>query len=103
MLTSKTELASNKKLLEVLSAFSFNLYYMKEKDISLSDFLFRIKVYTSNSHEIIPISLIWKTHYKKNIMFRHRSGAQKAGINERERYEHDKSLLPLLKPVKQLK
>ena len=45
-----------KRLLEVLSAYSFNLYYMKGKDIILSDFLSRQRTDDSNPHEIIPIS-----------------------------------------------
>ena len=41
ILKSKTEPATPriKGLLEVLSAYSFNLYYMKGKDMILSDFL----------------------------------------------------------------
>ena len=43
---SKSEPASTriKRLLEVLSAYSFNIYSMKGKDMKLSDFLSRIKV-----------------------------------------------------------
>ena len=43
ILKSKTEPATTriKRLLEVLSAYSFNLYYMKDKDMILSDFLSR--------------------------------------------------------------
>ena len=46
-----------KILLEVLIAYPFNLYYIKGKDIVLSDFLSRQKVDDINSHEIISISL----------------------------------------------
>ena len=45
-----------KRLLELLSAYSFNLYYIKGKDMVLSDFLSRQKLDNSNPHEIIPIS-----------------------------------------------
>ena len=45
-----------KKLLEVLSSYPFNLYYIKGKDIILSDFLSRQEHDNSNPHEIIPIS-----------------------------------------------
>ena len=43
ILKSKTEPATTriKRLLEVLSAYSFNLYYMKGKDMILCDFLSR--------------------------------------------------------------
>ena len=50
-----------KRLLEVLSSYSFNLYYIKGKDMILSDFLSRHDVYDSNLHEIIPISFNLRT------------------------------------------
>ena len=49
-----------KRLLEVLSAYSFNLYYMKGKDMILSDFLSRQGTDKSDQHEIIPISFDMK-------------------------------------------
>ena len=57
ILKSKTEPATTriKILLEVLSAYSFNLYYMIGKDMILSDFLSRKRIDKSNPHEIIPI------------------------------------------------
>ena len=62
ILKSKTEPATTriKRLLEVLSAYSFNLYYMKGKDMILSGFLSRQRIHRSNSHEIIPISFDMK-------------------------------------------
>ena len=45
-----------KRLFEVLSAYSFNLYYIKGKDMILNDFLSRQRMNNSNPHEIIPIS-----------------------------------------------
>ena len=55
---SKVELATNriKRLLEVLSAYSFNLYYIKGKDMILSDFLSRQNTSDKDTREIIPIS-----------------------------------------------
>ena len=44
-----------KRLLEILSSYSFNLYYIKGKDMILSDFLSRQKQDNSNPCEIIPI------------------------------------------------
>ena len=41
----------------MLSSYSVNLYYIKGKDMILSDFLSRQKHDNSNPHEIIPISL----------------------------------------------
>ena len=45
-----------KRLLELMSSYSFNLYYMKGKDMILNNFLSRQKNDDGNSHEIIPIS-----------------------------------------------
>ena len=62
ILKSKTELATPriKRLLEVLSAYSLNLYYMKGKDMILSDFLSRQETDKSKPHEIIHISFDMK-------------------------------------------
>ena len=58
IMKSKMEPATNriKRLLEVLSSYSFNLYYIKGKDMILSDFLSKQIEDDSNPHEIIPIS-----------------------------------------------
>ena len=49
-----------KRLIELLSPYSFNLYYIKGKDMVLSDFLSRQKNDNRNPHEIIPISFTLK-------------------------------------------
>ena len=58
IMKSKMEPATNriKRLLEVLSSYSFNLYYIKGKDMTLSDYLSRQIEDDSDLHEIIPIS-----------------------------------------------
>ena len=58
IMRSKAELATTriKRLLELLSPYSFYLYYIKGKDMVLSDFLSRQKSDDSNPHELIPIS-----------------------------------------------
>ena len=58
IMKSKAEPATTriKRLLELLSSYSFNLYYIKGKDMVLSNFLSRQKTDDSNPHEIIPIS-----------------------------------------------
>ena len=54
-----------KSLLELISSYSFNLYYMKGKDMILSDFLSRQMHDTSNPHEIIPVSFnMYNTLYE---------------------------------------
>ena len=45
-----------KRLLELISSYLFNLYYMMGKDMILSDFLSRQMHDTSDPHEIIPLS-----------------------------------------------
>ena len=50
-----------KRLLEILSSYLFNLYYVKGKDMIPNDFLPRQIDDDSNPHEIIPISFnIWE-------------------------------------------
>ena len=58
IMKSKMEPATNriKRLLEILSSYLFNLYYIKSKDMILSDLLSRQIEGDSNLHEIIPIS-----------------------------------------------
>ena len=62
IMMSKVELVTNriKRLLEVLSAYSFNLYYIKGKDMILSDFLSRQDPGDEDTKEIIPISFNMK-------------------------------------------
>ena len=59
IIKSKAEPATTriKRLLELLSSYSFNLYYIKGKDMVLGNFLSRLKHDDSNRHEIISISL----------------------------------------------
>ena len=58
IIKSKAEPATTriKRLLELISSYSFNLYYMKGKDMILSDFLSQQKNDDSDHSEIIPIS-----------------------------------------------
>ena len=63
IMRSKVEPVTNriKRLLEVLSAYSFNLYYIKGKDMVLSDFLSRQDPGDEDTKEIIPISFNMKS------------------------------------------
>ena len=58
IMRSKVKPATNriKRLLEVSSAYSFNLYYIKGKDMVLTDFLSRQDPGDEDMKEIIPIS-----------------------------------------------
>ena len=71
IIKSKVEPVSTriKRLLELISLYSFNLYYMKGKDMILSHFLSRQMHDTSNLHEIISISFnmynaLYETYYR---------------------------------------
>ena len=63
IIKSKAEPATTriKSLLEPISFYSFNLYYIKGKDMMLSDLLSRQNHNNSYPHEIIPIS--FNMHY----------------------------------------
>ena len=63
IMRSKAEPATTriKRLIELLSPYSFNLYYIKGKDMVLSDFLSRQKTDDSDPREIIPISFTLKS------------------------------------------
>ena len=72
IMKSKMEPATNriKRLLEVLSTYSFNLYYIKGKDMVLSDYLSRQMGDKSDPHKVIPISfdikdVSFKSHQNK--------------------------------------
>ena len=58
IIKSKVELATTriKRLLELINSYSFTLYYMRGKDMILSDFLSQQNNDDSNPSEIIPIS-----------------------------------------------
>ena len=58
IIKSKAEPATAriKRLLELISSYSFNLSYVKGKDMILSDFLSRQNHINSYPHEIKPIS-----------------------------------------------
>ena len=56
-----------KGLLELISSYSFHLYYIKGKDMILSDFLSRHNHNNSNPHEIIPVSFNMYQVLHKNI------------------------------------
>ena len=58
IIKSKAEPATTriKCLLELISSYSFNSYYMKGKDMIFSDFLSLQKIDNSDPSEIIPIS-----------------------------------------------
>ena len=96
-----------KRLLELISSYSFNLYYMKGKDMVLSDFLSRQTNDDSNTHEIIPISfnmhqVLQENYYNlKMYLLQTRSQVRSSSIKLPEVHGIGKSLDPNIKPEKQ--
>ena len=92
-----------KRLLELISSYSFNLSYIKGKDMVLSDFLSRPNNDDSNPHEIIPISynmhkVLQENYYKINSYLVHtRSQARSSGIKLSEVHGMRKNLDPNIK------
>ena len=100
-----------KRLLEVLSSYSFNLYYIKGKDMILSNFLSRQNVDDSNPCEIIAISFNLKTvlqdkYYSlegenEKYMIQTRSQMKVSGVQLPEVHGSRKRLDPHKIPEKQ--
>ena len=118
IMRSKVEPATTriKRLIELLSPYSFNLYYIKGKDMVLSDFLSQQKMDNSNPHEIIPISFSLKSlagnhFYRINneisqpetskCLIQTRSQAKSSGIKVPEIHGANKDLNPHVKLGKQ--
>ena len=57
IIKSKVELTTTRinRLLEILSYYIYLIYYIRGKDMILSNFLSRQKQDDSNPHEVIPI------------------------------------------------
>ena len=119
IMRSKAEPATTriKRLLELLSPYSFNLYYIKGKDMVLSDFLSRQKTDDSNPHELIPISFSLRDQVsdyfyhidnennlpkKDKYMVQTRSQVRSSGIRLPEIHGANKGLDPHVQPGKQV-
>ena len=118
IMRSKAEPATTRirRLIELLSPYSFNLYYMKGKDMVLSDFLSRQKMDDSNPHELIAISFTLRSQVKNHFyqinnktgqpktdeyLVQTRSQAKSSGIKIPEIHGANKGLDPHVKPGKQ--
>ena len=120
IMRSKAEPATTriKRLIELLSPYSFNLYYIKGKDMVLNDFLSRQKTDDSNPCEIIPISFTLKNlscehFYQLNsitgvsetetnkYLIQTRSQAKSTGIKVQEIHGVNKGINPHVKPERQ--
>ena len=108
----KVEPATNriKRLLEVLNSYSFNLYYIRGKDMILSDFLSRQNVNNGDLGEIIPISfsiraVLQDRYYSlegenERYMIQTRSEMKASGIQLPEVHDSRKGLDPHKIPEK---
>ena len=118
IMRSKAEPATTriKRLLELLSPYSFNLYYIKGKDMVLSDFLSRQQMDGSNPHELIPISFSLRDQVsdyfyridneinlprKDKYLVQTRSQVGSSGIRLPEIHGANKGLDPHVQPGKQ--
>ena len=106
IIKSKAEPATTriKRLLEIISLYSFNLYHMKGKDMILSDFLSRQTHDTSTSdpHKIVPISFnmynaLYENHYRDDPIDRYlvqvQSQTKMAGVKLPEVHGARKTIL----------
>ena len=93
-----------KRLLELIMSYSFNLYYIKGKDMVLSDFLSRQSNDNSNPYEIIQISfnmhkVLQENYYNiDRYLVQTRSQARSSGIKLPEVHDMRKNLDPNIKP-----
>ena len=117
IIKSKMELATTrmKRLLELISSYSFDLYYMKGKDMILSVFLSQQNNDDSNPNEIIPISFDMYKILENNLdifsndkyLVQMQSQAKSSGIKLLEVHGIEKSLNPnqknsILFPIKEI-
>ena len=103
------------RLLEHLAGYSFNLYYVKGKDMILCDYFSRIAVDNGDPGEVIPISFNALAQYRlaidhitesfmiTNFMVATRSSTSAAGIKLPPVHGAQKSVDPAFKPESQAK
>ena len=113
IIKAKTEPATTRimRLLDRLSAYSFNLYYVKGRDMILSDYLSRHRQKDLDPSELIPISFCCLKTYRsiiddrigKEIFCIKTRASTKAGETVGEVHGADKPLDPNYKPEHQSK
>ena len=94
-----------KTLIQKLSPLPFNLYYVKGKDLILTDFLRRIRSDDSNPEKVLPISFVDMSMESKpleyNLNIRTRSAAKCDSDVAPAVHGHNKLLNPHKKPEHQ--
>ena len=114
IMKAKTEPATTRimRLLDRLSAYSFNLYYVKGRDMILSDYLSRHRQKDLDPNELIPISFCCLKAYRSFIddkigeeifCVKTRASAEASGETVGEVHGADKPLDPNYKPEHQSK
>ena len=114
IMKAKTEPATTRimRLLDRLSAYSFNLYYVKGRDMILSDYLSRHRQKDLDPSELIPISFCCLKTYRNIIddrigeeifCIKTRASAKASGETIGEVHGADKPLDPNYKPEHQSK
>ena len=114
IMKAKTEPATTRimRLLNRLSAYSFNLYYVKGRDMILSDYLSRHRQKDLDPSELIPISFCCLKAYRsfnddkigeEIFCVRTRASAKASGETVGEVHGADKPLDPNYKPEHQSK
>ena len=114
IMKAKTESATTRimRLLDRLSACSFNLYYVKGRDMILSDYLSRHRQKDLDPSELIPISFCCLKTYRsiiddkigeKIFCVKTRASAKASGETVGEVHGTDKPLDPNYKPEHQSK
>ena len=112
IMKAKTEPATTRimKLLDRLSAYSFNLYYVKGRDMTMADYLDRNRSKDMDPSELIPISFCCMGIYRGlldteagSVMYNigTRSSTEASGEQPPEIHRADKPLDPNLKPEHQ--
>ena len=114
IMKAKTEPATTRimRLLDRLSAYSFNLYYVKGRDMILADYLSRHRNKDLDSSELIPISFCCMNVFRSLLETEHglevynistRSSTKASGEIPPEVHGAEKPLDPNLKPKHQSK
>ena len=114
IMKAKTEPATTRimRLLDRLSAYSFNLYYVKGRDMILSDYLSRHRQKDLDPSELIPISFCCLKTYRSIIddrigeeifCIKTRASVKASGETVGEVHGADKPLDPNYKPEHQSK
>ena len=105
IMKAKTEPATTRimRLLDRLSAYSFNLYYVKGRDMILADYLSRHRHKDLDPSELIPISFCCLRTYRsiiddKIFSIKTRASTKASGESVGEVHGADKPLDPNYKP-----